>query len=267
MRPPATPGGGSAYHGDVIWTAYLRIYLPSTTVVGLPPHRPGDAVAGLTKSSAFIWEESTVDDALYTTWQGTQFVCPRNARLRMVEGVLAYTKIHPGLPLISDGRRLEYVAELASLRRRSRHSRGYILSSGWHVPLRWFSAFKRGEREIYEADGYVSIRYRTSIGEAIDRVHWAIDVLDIAGFSDPVVERVRDLEEWLAEFGADAMVELDYGETAKGFNEADLAFDESADDIRTSLLALESSDYDGSGEAYERVARRWADQQAYTYSN
>ena len=251
----------------MIRTAYLRVYLPSSSVAGIPPHRPGDEQARLVLTDSFIWDESTTDDALYTVWQGSQYVCPRNARLRMLEGILAFTKTNPMLRLVSDDERLEHVAELAALRRSSRHARGYILSSAWHVPLRWFSAFNKAEREVYEVDGYTSIRYRTSLGEAIDRVHWAATVLEAAGFADQVVERVSDLEKWLSAFGAESMIELDYAETAQGFRETDLVFDESADDVRGSLLALERGDHQASADAYERVARRWADAQSYTYSN
>ena len=235
----------------MIRTAYLRVYLPSSAVVGLPPHRSEHTPRRLIQTDLFIWQESTADDAIYTTWNGAQYV----------------SKTNPVFPLLSDDDKREYVTELAHLRKASRHSKGFILSSAWHVPLRWFSAFKNSERLIYEADGYSSIRYRTSLGEAIDRVHWATDVLDAAGFSDGVVERVRDLERWLSEFGPDSMVELDYGETARGFSEAELAFDESADDVRSSLLALEQGDFQTSGDSYERVARRWADPQSYTFSN
>ena len=251
----------------MIRTAYLRTYLPSSAVVGLPPHRNDRISRRLVKTESFIWDESTADDAIYTTWNGSQYVCPRNTRLRMVEGILAFSKTNPVFPLLSEDEKRDYIAELSSLRKASRYSKGFILSSAWHVPLRWFSAFKANERLIYDAGGFSSIRYRTSIGEAIDRVHWAADVLDASGFSDGVVDRVKDLEEWLAEFGPDSMVELDYGETGRGFTEADLAFDQSADDVRESLLALEQSDYQASGEAYERVARRWADPQSYTFSN
>jgi hypothetical protein len=251
----------------MIRTAYLRTYLPSAAIAGLPPHRNDVEPRALTKSRYFIWDESTADDAIYTTWQARQFVCPRNTRLRMLEGVLAFTKMHPGMPLLGDQAKRAYIAELAALRKSSRYAQGFILSSAWHVPLRWFGAFKADEREVYDAGGYTSVRYRTSLGEAIDRVHWAADVLDVSGFSEGVVERVKDLEHWLVDFGADSMIELDYAETAKGFTDADLAFDESADDVRSSLLALEQGDFQASGDAYERVARRWADPQSYTFSN
>jgi hypothetical protein len=256
-----------AYHPCMISTAYLRIYLPAEAVGGLPPHRADAAPTRVSKTDAFIWDESTRDDALYTVWQGHQFVCPRNARLRMIEGILAFTKAHPALAMMSDDERMDHARELSKLRRSSTHARSYILSSAWHVPLRWFSAFTRAEREVYEAGGYSSIRYRTSLGEAIDRVHWSIGVLENAGFADQVIERVADLERWLTEFGPDSMVELDYGEVATTFRGADLVFDESADDVRASLLALEQGDGPGSADAYERVARRWADAQSYTYSN
>lgn len=253
------------YHGRVINTAYLRVYVPSTAVVDLPPHRSTHPV--LKQDGSFLWSESPVDDALYTTWQGAQFVCPRNARLRMVESVLAFTKLHPELRLVTDSERLEYVGELASLRRASAHAKGHILSSAWHVPLRWFSAFRPDERELYELGSETSIRYRTTLGEAVDRVHWAVGVLDSAGFSDQVISRVEDLEEWLRGFGPDSMIELDYATVAEAFPAGELAFDDSASDVRESLLALERSDFAESRDSYERVARRWADAQAYTLSN
>jgi hypothetical protein len=251
----------------MIRTAYLRIYIPSTAVAGLPPHRADLHPERLVQSDSFIWDEPLVDDGFYTLWQGTQFVCPRNVRLRMVEGILGFTKTYPMLPLLSESDRLEYVAELARLRKRSKHSRGYILSSPWHVPLRWFSAFRQTERETYDGPDGLSIRYRSSLGEAIDRIHWTAGVLDSAGFSDHVIERVADVERWMADFGPDSMIELDYGAVARTFSDADLAMDDSVDDIRSSLLALESADYQESQDAYERVARRWAVAQAYTFSN
>jgi hypothetical protein len=251
----------------MIRTAYLRVYIPSSQVAGLPPHRQEHARVRITGSDTFLYQESIEDDAFYTVWQGSQYVCPRNARLRMLEGMLAFTSAHPDLGLVSDRDRRAYARELAELRRTSRHARRYILSSAWHVPLRWFTAFRKSEREVYEVAGHTSLRYRTSLGEAIDRIRWAVGVLESAGLATQVVERVADLEEWLSEFSADSMVELDYASVAEAFAEGDLVFDESADDVRSSLLALERGDMGTSGEAYERVARRWADAQSYTFSN
>jgi hypothetical protein len=185
----------------------------------------------------------------------------------MVEGILAFARTYPMMPTITESQRNEYLLELNRLRRETPHSRSHILSSAWHVPLRWFTAFRSTERELYEGSRGTSIRYRATVGDAIDRVQWARTVLDNAGFQEQVVERVHDLEQWLAGFTADALVELDYGAVSASFPEGDLVFDESADDVRTSLLALEADDFEGSREAYERVARRWANPQSYTYSN
>lgn len=243
------------------------MYLPSSAVAGIPPHRPDPDGGAVVQTRSFIWEELVEDDAIYTVWQGNQFVCPRNTRLRMLEGMLAFTKTHPELRLLDESERIEAAGELAVLRRSSRHSRGFILASAWHVPLRWFGAFHKDERDVYEHPSGASIRYRTTLGDALDRIHWSASVLEASGFTDQVVGRVTDLEQWLAEFTADSMVELDYGDVARIFKEADLVFDESADDIRASLLALERGDFTMSGESYARVARRWADAQSYVFSN
>ena len=251
----------------MIATAYLRIYLPAVKVVGLAPHRDLNEEGSLQVDGPFVWTEGLVDDAIYTTWEGDQFACPRNVRLRMLEGIVAFTRSEPVFPLVTDEDQADFIEELTKLKRSSVHGRSYVLSSAWHVPLRWFSAFHASEREVYTEGGITSIRYRTSTGEAIDRVRWSSSVLDGAGFTDQVIERVNELSRWLAEFPADSMVELDYGRVSTLFGEGDLVFDESALDIRESLLALEAEDFERSGEAYQRVARRWGPAQAYTFVN
>jgi hypothetical protein len=185
----------------------------------------------------------------------------------MLEGIVAFSRSEPTFPLVTDDEHGEFLEELSKLKRSSVHGRSYILSSAWHVPLRWFSAFHSSEREVYDEGGITSIRYRTSTGEAIDRVRWSSSVLDAAGFADHVVDRVNELSRWLAEFPADSMVELDYARVSTLFSEGDLVFDESALDIRESLLGLEVEDFERSGEAYQRVARRWGPAQAYTFVN
>ena len=239
--------------------------MPADRVGSLPPARGLETP--LRDDGTFMWTESTADDALFTTWQGDQYACPRNTRLRMVEGILAFAKTYTSLPVISEDERIALILELSDLRRRSALSRGYILSSAWHVPLRWFGAFAPAEREVYETDSGLSIRYRTSIGEAVDRVHWSSTVLASAGFPVQVLERINGLERWLMEYSADSMVELDYGTVAELFSEADLVLDESAEDIRNSLLALEQGEGQASQRHYEAVATRWFPAQSYTFSN
>lgn len=251
----------------MIKTAYLRTYMPAERVGSLPPARASKEDPVLRHDGTFLWVESITDDAIFTVWQNEQYACPRSTRLRMIEGILAFIKTYPSMPVVSDDERLELISELADLRASSAISRGYILSSPWHVPLRWFSAFAPADREVYELGAGPSIRYRTSIGEAIDRVHWSASVLATAGFPEQVVERVNDVERWLMEYSADSMVELDYGEVARVFADADLVLDESAENIRNSLLALERGDGQASQREYEIVASRWFMAQSFTFSN
>jgi hypothetical protein len=251
----------------MIKTAYLRTYMPADRVGSLPPARDATAGEGLKHDGTFMWTESMTEDAIFTVWQHEQYACPRSTRLRMIEGILAFTRTYPSMRVVSDDQRLELISELAELRVASTISRGYILSSPWHVPLRWFSAFAATERELYETEIGPSIRYRTSIGEAIDRVHWGATVLASSGFPEQVVERVNDVERWLMEYSADSMVELDYSDVARLFSDADLVLDESVENVRNSLLALERGDGETSQREYETVASRWFMAQSFTFSN
>jgi hypothetical protein len=51
------------------------------------------------------------------------------------------------------------------------------------------------------------------------------------------------------------------------FSGADLALDDSAELVASSLAALRDLDYERAGRAYGRVAERWAKAQALTYVN
>jgi hypothetical protein len=251
----------------MIKTAYLRVYLPVDGGGGWPAHTDRDGNTSIYTSDRFVWDESLVDDALTIRWNGVDYQCPRFPRLRMLEGLLAFSNTFPMLPLLTEGERTGYADELAEIRDRTPRARSHILASPWHVPLRWFVAFRPSDREIYDRRGGISIRYRTTVGDAIDRVGWAARVLDNAGFSDPVVEQVRELERWISEFPADAVIELDYADVAELFSDGEVTFDESAVEVRASLEALERGDMDEAGESYMSVASRWAQRQALTFSN
>jgi hypothetical protein len=249
----------------MISTAYLRVFvIGDTTETELHDDSLVDERV-IRSDGRFLWDESLREDAFVTVWNGVSYVCPRNIRLRMVEGVLAFSGTYPRIPLVSEEERESFKRELAGLRSADRRS--HILASPWHVPLRWFGAFSPSEREIYERRDGLGIRYRTDLGEAVDRIGWAVRVLDGAGFPEPVVEQVRDLERWLAEFPAGSMLELDYAAVSDQFADADLTFDESAANVRQSLEALESGDGEASRTAYGQVSRRWASRQALTFAN
>lgn len=249
----------------MISTAYLRVFVTGDAAHTEPYDEALDEGRLVRSDGRFLWNESLREDAFVAVWNGVTYLCPRNTRLRMVEGVLAFSGTYPKIPLVNEDERESFKRELAGLRAADRRS--HILASPWHIPLRWFGAFSPSEREVYERREGLGIRYRTDLGEAVDRIGWAVRVLDGAGFPEPVVEQIRDLERWLAEFPAGSMLELDYATVADHFADADLTFDESAEDVRRSLEALESGDADASRSAYGKVSRRWANRQALTFAN
>ena len=64
-----------------------------------------------------------------------------------------------------------------------------------------------------------------------------------------------------------SMLELDYGSVANDTPDGDVAFDESAAEVRESLKALERGDAATARDAYMRVAGRWAKRQAVMFAN
>ena len=249
----------------MINTAYLRVYVPAERAGSWPTHEDESVRDQLSMDGRFIWSEPLESDAFVTEWSGSRFVCPRFPRLRMIEGILAFSGVAPTLGMLTDDERAALTHELEA--RRGTNTRSHILASPWHVPLRWFSAFSPSERELIEAPGGLSIRYRTGLGEAADRVHWSAAVLDAVGFSDQIVEQVRDLEEWISAFPAESMLELDYGSVGEDSPSGELTFDESAAEVRESLEALERGDAGAARDAYMRVAGRWAKRQAVMFAN
>jgi len=189
----------------------------------------------------------------------------------MLESVLAVRAGH--VSSVADVLVPEPVAEaasreLAALRRRAPRARSFILTSPWHVPLRWFAMASPAERDDYEdVEGYPSVRYRTSMETARERMRRTADVIRGADFAPPIVEAVESLVGWLEEFNDNAMVELDYGTVARLFDPAYLAGDDSVEHVNASLQALARSDFDAAESHYMIVAGRWALAQALMISS
>jgi hypothetical protein len=252
----------------MIATAYLRVYLPAEELSAFPKHVASRANPVLTEIG--LWDESLVEDAFTIEWRNQPFVCPRYPRLRMLEGLLAFHNAYPGTigtMLVPEQVVRRAARELESLYEENPSARSYILTSPWHVPLRWFVAFDAGERELLSTDTGYSIRYRNSRRDASKRLERAIRVLAEAGFDETVIEPVQSLSEWMVDFPGDAVVELDYGSVAELFTENDLLLDESATHINASLDALELDDLERAGEFYALAAGRWAAMQARLYAN
>ena len=251
----------------MIPAAYLRVYVPESGAELWPAHVTGPTRPVISASDQFVWGESRGEDAFVAEWEGRRWLCPRHPRLRMLEGALAFSNANPGSALLSEPTLQTLLAELESLRTVSPDLKSHILTSPWHVPLRWYSPFRSEEREMYNAPDGHSIRYRTAVGKAGPRTKRAVAILESAGFDGSIIDRVRDLEEWLDAFEPSALLELDYARVSSLFSGADLALDDSAELVNVSLSALHDLDYERAGRAYGRVAERWARAQALSYVN
>jgi hypothetical protein len=253
----------------VIKTSHLRVYLPSDRVGPLPEAdtvllgRPRDvmfAIAAVPMS----------DDAFVAEWRGARYLCPRTPRLRMLEGVLAvrhaYTHLGSG-GVIPERVAMAAKAELERIHDESPSVRTHILTSAWHVPIRWFVPFVTARKEIVGGPSSVRIRYRCDQREAMANLDWAVATLAGVEAMEHVVNEVRELRRWLGEFPTTSMVELDYWTVAAMFSEADLVMDDSADEIRTALQALERGSVASALRRYDRVSMRWAESLAISSSN
>jgi len=251
--------------------SYLRMYMPADRVGYFPEHVPvADGGRVLTGGPFGIWGEAPRDDAFITTHLGRRYVCPRFPRLRMLEGLLAFRNAYPGSTaslLVPERIAEDAIQELDRIRAAG-GARSHILTSPWHVPLRWFAAFSPDEREIVdEGEQALSIRYRTLQGDAMARLRRVVDVLDEAGFDEHVVEQLTNLVVWMEGFPPDAMVELDYDDVAGLFPEGDLVLDETANDIAVCVDALAEGDLERAGAAYAAAAARWAQAQSIAFAN
>jgi hypothetical protein len=251
--------------------AYLRVYLPAERFDGVREHVAATRVPKVLHRGDYgVWYESTRDDAFRIDWEGRRYVCPRHPWLRMLEGLIAFRNSYSGSSaamLVPDRIADSAAEELTRMHRGRPGVRSYILTSGWHVPLRWFAAFDAAERELVEADGGLTIRYRTPLPEAVARLARAVRILDEAGFDEVIVEPVRSLIGWLDGFPNSGVVELDYGSVASLLVDGDLVLDESAAEVAASLDALEDGDLEKAGEYYAAVASRWAHAQSLAYAS
>lgn len=255
--------------------SYLRVYMPMDALrpeerrrweTRAVPRRLGSPRV-LTLSDYGLLSEPMGEDALVTEWSGRRFVCPRNVRLRVLEGVLAFGNAYPESLLVPESVVRRAAAEHDRIQRFQPRVRSHILTAPWHVPLRWFAAFTPEERELYEVAGEAVIRYRTLRRRASERLGYAVEVLEEAGFEEDILDEVVELADWLAAFPTSSMVELDYGGVATFFSAAELAVDESAAEVWGSLEALDRGDLDEATHLYGLAASRWVDAQAVAYSN
>ena len=242
-------------------SAYLRVYSPQ--VFG-----SSDPVPGFVRTYGLL-SEAEGDSHWTVEWEGRRLVCPRNLRLRVLESTVAFANAFRGMGagLIPEGAAQAADRELKRYHRSYPEHRSHILTSAWHVPVRWFAAFEPSEKQIYETEEGPRIRFRTNIDKARRRIVEALEILNkLAVFVGPAQELGQVLD-WLEPFPDGSMVELDYGEVATLFDPDELIFDDSCEQVRESLDALDTGDMMRAGECYGRVVTRWAPAFSVTFSN
>ncbi|HIE21013.1 MAG TPA: hypothetical protein EYP73_00255 [Acidimicrobiia bacterium] len=242
-------------------TAYLRVYAPDV--------RGSDEPVPRFVRSYGILSEGPGEAPWTVEWKGRRLVCPRNLRLRVLESTIAFAHAFQGMGvgLVPEEAARAADRELRAYLHAHPSHRSHVLTSAWHVPVRWFAAFDPEEREAYEGPRGTRLRYRTDIEAARSRVEHAHGVLEGLGVLPGPAEELGHLLAWLEPFAEGSMVELDYAEVSELFDSAELLFDDSCELVRESVLALENGDLLRAGEFYGRVVTRWAPAFAVSFSN
>lgn len=197
-------------------------------------------------------------------------VCPWRTRLRMLAGLLAFRNSIPeevAEAFVPEEEARRAAHELATLGEQHPDVKSHILHANWHVPLRWFAAFDDSERILTEDKDGLRIRYETRLQEANLRLRNALTILENSWIDESVTGAVRELVEWLEDFRADGLLELDYASVATMFGDEDLLEDRSAGEVATCLEALEAGDVLKAGRLFSTLTDRWTEVRAQEVIN
>jgi hypothetical protein len=250
--------------------AHLRVYIPTAEadadVLSLPEASP--AIGQTWRIDELgILAESMSEDAVFVDYRGQRYVCPRRPRLRMLEGVLAFHNGFSGMGgdlIVPEAVAIRASDELDHLRAKT--GRSQILTSQWHVPMRWFLLFHPDEKLIGLAGPNPELKYRTTRKEATRRLRRCVRALRTAGM-EMVTGELEQLAEWVAGFPETWLVELDYSTVTDLFSDEDLLFDATCEELWNSVEALEAKNPMEAHRWYEQAATRWAPAMMITYAN
>lgn len=242
-------------------SAFLRVYSPEVS-------GSSDPVPGFVRTYGIL-SEPEGDGQWVVEWEGQRMVCPRNLRLRVLESTVAFASTYRGLGagLIPEAAAEAADEELKAYRRAHPEHRSHVLTSAWHVPVRWFVGFDPSDKEVYEGPHGPRLRFRARIEEARRRISHAHEVLVKLGVFAGPAEELTHLIDWLEPFPSESMVELDYASVSELFESQELVFDDSCEQVHESVRALEAGDMMLAGECYGRVVTRWAPAFSVTFSN
>lgn len=246
----------AAYEGAerARWEAYLRG--PSA-----PDPAAADAIQRAAALRAAVGRTGLPQlphHAYVTEVDGVTLLCPWRTRLRSLEAIEEFLGDVPD-PLVEAWLPRELAdsvgQEVDALRLAHPEQRSGILTSTWHVPLRWFVLFEQAEREVRTGSPRCLV-YRTQMSRARRRVARALAVLRRTVEDGVVTAGVEDLGRWLEEFHPRSLVELDYGGLVDLLEDGELSQDESARDVALALAALAEGEVERAAAAYGRVTAR-----------
>lgn len=242
-------------------TAFLRVYSP----VGPYDEEP---VPGFVRSYGML-SESAHDPSHVVEWEGQRMSCPSYLRLRVLESTVAFANSFQGMgaSLIPEAAAEAADRELRSYRAEHPEHRSHVLTSAWHVPVRWFVGFLPEQREVYGDADAPRVRYRSGIVGVRNLLRQGVDVLKEVGMVHGPTVEMEHLISWLAPFPDESMVELDFAEVSDLFAPEDLVLDDSVALVRESVDALASGDLMRAGELYGTVVTRWSHAYAVTFSS
>ena len=170
-----------------------------------------------------------------------------NALMEGIHGPLAQL-------LIPEEQRDKHQERIDDVRAHAGLGRVHTRASTWGIPFSWFCLFQESDpTDVVESEGHiVTVRIRATIGEALERVRYAVAHLALAAPDLDMLEDLTQLTEWLELFHPESVVELDYGAVA------DKVYpDDSPMDVRLGIECLAEGDMTGAAAAYRRLASRW----------
>ncbi|MBT2520220.1 hypothetical protein [Arthrobacter sp. ISL-28] len=260
QRPALKAAGERAASRAAVENAELLASLGRITRPGGDPFPTGrtDLVRVTRAPGVPVADESNDSAAAEETSDGAALLyCPSQLVLRAGLAANALMEgIHGPLAelLIPEQQRDRHQERIDLVSAREGATRVHTRASTWGIPFSWFSLFLESDpQEVVEAGGRIlTVRVWAPIGEALDRLRYAVANLALAAPDLDMLDDLTQLTEWLELFHADSMVELDYGAVA------DKVYpDESPMDVRLGIECLAEGDMTGAAAAYRRLASRW----------
>ncbi len=264
--PGGSPDPAAAWSRSVPYRSHLRVYEPASAVrpAGGPAPRAVDPVAEPAAAFQRLIATPPVlapadGDAAYVLTAGDQeFWCPVDERHRCWEALRRAGGDGAGLLALSFGR--AQVGDATDAYEAWRAARPWavphVLTSAWHVPLRWFVLFEPAERRAV-AGPEPSVVYRTTMSAARRRLSKAHALLRRRAPDERLTEAVRDLGAWINEFHPRGVVELDHGGLVRLLGFPRVRRDDSVAQVAAFLAALDEGRDTEAWTGYRVLLDRW----------